>query len=411
MLRITWAGDASAFPEVMFKRAMRPIKRRVVREDIVTAYTNGQVTLRSNRDKIGYHEATDLSTYQGVEPGDFVVHGLDILRGSVGVSDSLGAISPVCTVCGPSPHVDGRFIAYAMRAQSWSGFPKALARGIREGGADFRRWETLGELPVPCPALDEQRRIADFLDAETSRIDRLIALRQRQQVLALEQFRAVLAAETLDREVGWVTRLKYLFEFERNGLWGDEPQGDDDDVPVVRVADFDRDNFRVGRFETVRNVPSHLKRRRLLQRGDVLLEKSGGTADKPVGCAVIFDGQGPAICSNFVAALRPITEVNSTYVGYLMAAHYQTRRNAPFVTQTTGIQNLDSGAYLGLNVVMPSRVEQVESVRRIESAREATATALRLHKRHAALLAELRMATVTVGVTGHLGVAPVNGVA
>ena len=196
--RVTWAGRSSRFPEVPFRRLMQPIKRKVVRGDIVTAYTNGQVTLRSNRAKIGYHEATDLSTYQGVEPGDFVVHGLDILRGSVGVSDAYGAISPVVTVCQSAPDVDGRFIAYAMRAQAWTGFPKAMARGIRDGGADFRRWETLGELPVPCPSLEDQRRIADFLDAETARIDRLLALRSEQIRLADERLRSRVAHLLLD---------------------------------------------------------------------------------------------------------------------------------------------------------------------------------------------------------------------
>lgn len=38
----------------------------------------------------------------------------------------------------------------------------------------------LSDAPVPLPPLEEQRRIADFLDAETSRIDRLVELRQAQ---------------------------------------------------------------------------------------------------------------------------------------------------------------------------------------------------------------------------------------
>ncbi len=167
-----WTSGVGRFPLVKFKRAFVPIQRLVSPgSGIVTAYTDGQVTLRSNRDKIGYHEAADISTYKGVEPGDFVVHGLDILRGSVGVSDSRGAISPVCTVARPLPHVDGRFMAYAMRAQAWAGVPRALARGVREGGADFRRWDTLAELPVPLPPLDEQRRIADFLDEQVALIE------------------------------------------------------------------------------------------------------------------------------------------------------------------------------------------------------------------------------------------------
>src|ERR1700731_1383541 len=100
---------------------------------MVTAYTDGRVTLRSNRRRDGYHEARDMSGHQGVEPGDLVVHGLDILRGSVGVSDARGAISSLCVVCSPKVRSDPRYFSYVIRAQAFSGLPRALARGVREG--------------------------------------------------------------------------------------------------------------------------------------------------------------------------------------------------------------------------------------------------------------------------------------
>src|SRR5680860_726301 len=123
--------EAAKYPSVpfqyVFERLDRPVPENA---EIVTAYTDGEVTLRSNRRREGYHNASSLETYQGVEPGDFVVHGLDILRGSVGVSDSAGAMSPVCTVARASDGHDPRFHAYTIRMQAASGFTKALARGI-----------------------------------------------------------------------------------------------------------------------------------------------------------------------------------------------------------------------------------------------------------------------------------------
>lgn len=182
-----WLGMA-AREQVPFRRIFTPLERPVPTDaNIVTAYTDGQVTLRSNRSKIGYHEAKDLSGFQGVEPGDFVVHGLDILRGSVGVSDSRGALSAVCTVCRPiQQRADPRFMAYVIQIQAESGLIRAMARGVREGGADFRRWGTLAELPLPLVHRDEQRRIADFLDDRVARIDRVIAGRHKQAALLAE---------------------------------------------------------------------------------------------------------------------------------------------------------------------------------------------------------------------------------
>lgn len=178
-MTVLWSG-AAALPQVPFGRLFRRLDRPVPEgAGIVTAYTDGQVTLRSNRAKIGYHEAADLSGFKGVEAGDFVVHGLDILRGSVGIADASGAITAVCTVCEPVADLDLRYVAHVIRVQAISGFTKALARGIREGGADFRRWGTLAELPIPMPSMEYQRKICDYLDRETASIDTLIEEQQR----------------------------------------------------------------------------------------------------------------------------------------------------------------------------------------------------------------------------------------
>jgi type I restriction enzyme S subunit len=178
-MTLTWSG-APYLPQLPFGRLFRRLERSVPGEAaIVTAYTDGQVTLRSNRAKERYHEAADLSSFQGVEVGDFVVHGLDILRGSVGISDSAGAMSPVVSVCEPVGAVDVRYVAHVIRVQAATGYTKAMARGIREGGADFRRWGTLAELPIPVPPLEYQRRVCDYLDHETACIDTLIKEQQR----------------------------------------------------------------------------------------------------------------------------------------------------------------------------------------------------------------------------------------
>jgi type I restriction enzyme S subunit len=201
--------------------------------------------------------------------------------------------------------------------------------------------------------------------------------------------------------VGWTaTRLKYLFEYERNGAWGEEADGGADDVLCVRVADFDRLAFTAGaQAQTYRSVPAAQRLPRLLRERDVLLEKSGGTADKPVGCAVTYDRGEPAICSNFIAVLRPRPKHHGRYLGYLMACLYQTRRNQPFVNQTTGIQNLDSGEYLGTWTKVPDRGEQRRRADRLDKKLAAVKGALAEIDHQIALLAEHRQALISLAVT------------
>ncbi len=264
----------------------------------------------------------------------------------------------------------------------------------------------VGDIGIAIPPLDEQRHIAAYLDAETARVDRLVGENNDQQRLQRELLLTTMVDRLLpsDPNHDWRhTRLKYLFEPEWPGTWGAEPNGGRDDILCVRVADFDRLNFVAGRgAETYRSVPSAERARRVLCTGDVLLEKSGGTKDKPVGCAVSFDGDEPAVCSNFIAVLRPLVGLNPRYGALLMAALYQSKRNSPFVKQTTGIQNLDSHEYLGLRIAVPDRATQDGLVTRLERERDLVNRRLSELRRQSDLLGEHRQALITAAVTGQL---------
>lgn len=140
----------------------------------------------------------------------------------------------------------------------------------------------------------------------------------------------------------------------RAGTWGDEPLGDGSDVFCVRAADFDRQRFRVKPDKLpLRSVDPRLVSELRLLRGDIVLEKSGGGADQPVGGAALYDLDLPAICSNFAARLRAETHVDPRYLNYLLAALYFAGVTAALAKQTTGIANLDVGAFLATRCQLP----------------------------------------------------------
>lgn len=147
---------------------------------------------------------------------------------------------------------------------------------------------------------------------------------------------------------GWhATRLKWTVSSAISGLWGNEADGGHDDVACVRVADFDRDRLRANMAEpTMRSVPINQQLSRRLKQGDLLLEKSGGGAQQPVGAVVTFDSDERAITSNFVTRLRPAAKCCPRYLTYLHAFLYYGRVNTRSIKQTTGIQNLDAQSYL-----------------------------------------------------------------
>ena len=119
------------------------------------------------------------------------------------------------------------------------------------------------------------------------------------------------------------------------------------DIVCVRVADFDRVQFRVRLDEpTLRSIdPRSVQSHRLAEK-DLLLEKSGGGEKQPVGAVVMYDHGERAVCSNFVARMPVANGNDPRYLSYLHAALYAARINTRSIKQSTGIQNLDSGCYL-----------------------------------------------------------------
>lgn len=151
-------------------------------------------------------------------------------------------------------------------------------------------------------------------------------------------------------------RLKYAVQGCFNGVWGDEPNGIDD-LTVVRVADFDREKGKVilSDSPTVRAVPVSSRNRRVLTRGDLLIEKSGGGEQQPVGNVVLFESDVAAVCSNFVARLPVAVDCDPRFVGYVFRSLYNMGKNVTHIKQTSGIQNLDSESYLNERAWLPAR--------------------------------------------------------
>lgn len=196
-----------------------------------------------------------------------------------------------------------------------------------------------------------------------------------------------------------VDRLKWSTTGCYNGVWGDEPN-EIDDLICVRVADFDRDQFVVvSNPSTVRAIEIAQRRNRILQKNDLLIEKSGGGEKQLVGCVVQFTGDFPAVCSNFVARLPVARGCDPRYLTYLHSAIYAARLNYPAIKQTTGIQNLDSGEYLNILAAYPPLAEQ-QTIARFLDAKTAQIDALVAQKRQLIdKLKEKRQALIARTVT------------
>ena len=139
----------------------------------------------------------DLSHYQAVDPGDFVLNNQQAWRGSVGVSDHVGIVSPAYLVLSISNHLEPQFANLLFRDKSMVDQYLVASKGV---GTIQRNlyWPHLRRATVPVPPLEEQNAIVQYLDHADDLINRYISAKERLIVLLEEQRQGVIH-ETVTR--------------------------------------------------------------------------------------------------------------------------------------------------------------------------------------------------------------------
>ena len=205
---VEWLGKLPAHWDVFPLKAGFNLMKRSPPEDcgVVTAFRDGEVTLRSNRRMDGFTEAFQEIGYQGVEPNDLVIHAMDAFAGAIGVSDSKGKSTPVYSVCEPKKDYFSRYYGLVLRHIALAGFIQSLAKGIRERSTDFR-WSDAKNIPVPHPSIEEQKTIIDFLDYEAGKIDRLVA-EQVTLIELLKEKRQAVISHTMSKGLDPKVKMK-----------------------------------------------------------------------------------------------------------------------------------------------------------------------------------------------------------
>ena len=194
---LEWAGVIPAeWTTNKGKYFMQLLARPVDENDgVITCFRDGEVTLRSNRREEGFTFATVEAGYQGIEPGDLVVHGMDGFAGAIGISDSRGKGTPALNVLDCSENK--KYIMYLLRTMAHTELFMALATGIRVRTCDTS-WKKLRELDYIIPPTTEQERIVAFIEKQCAEIDALTTDIQAQ-IETLEQYKRSVITEAVTK--------------------------------------------------------------------------------------------------------------------------------------------------------------------------------------------------------------------
>ena len=176
---------------------------------------------------------------------------------------------------------------------------------------------------------------------------------------------------------GWQTKtLEDACQFS-NGLWkGEKPPFVN--VGVIRNTNFTKEGTLDDSDIAYLDVEAKKLDKRRLQFGDIILEKSGGGPKQPVGRVALFDKEnGDFSFSNFTAALRvrDSQDLDFRFLHKFLYWIYLTGVTEGMQTHSTGIRNLDGGAYKAIQIAFPELSEQQRIVGILDNAFEGIATA------------------------------------
>ena len=299
---------------------------------------------------------------------------------------------------------DARFLAYVCRSKPF------LDEGVSafQGVAGLQRVpdEFLRSFPIADIPLEEQRRIADFLDTETARLDQLMTLRDRQVTLLSERT-SLGWQRVLDEQAGsdLVPLRRHLVSIT-DGPFGSSLKSShyaDGGARVIRLGNVGTGEFLDSDEAFISMDYFEELRAHSVRVGDVVVAGLGDSS-RPVGRACVVPDLGAAIVKADCYRLRfDQAGLLHDYAALAISAPRVTSRTATLSRGSTRIRiNTDVAREIAIPV--PALSIQRHVAVAIAEMREESAGLRSALTSQVSLLRERRQALITAAVTGQIDV-------
>lgn len=351
----------------------------------------------------------DLSTYQIVRRGDFVLNNQQAWRGSVGVSSLEGIISPAYIVFQLEATLNPDFANYLFQSHDMVAQYVTASKGVGDIQRDVHiPW--LRNIKVPIPSNAEQTVISRFLDAADARVQRAIRAKRRVIDLLNEEKQAIVDAALTNAEGRLVwrrTRLKYEAEVQTGVTLGKRYVGETlHAYPYLRVANVQSGYLDLSVVKTVQ-VPSSEATASRLAVGDVLMTE-GGDIDK-LGRGCVWRGEVPGcLHQNHIFVVRTASRLLPEFLVLAMISAKGRHYFQSTAKQTTNLASTNQTTIRNLSLQLPSIENQRRMVSEVTAKSEHTEQRIRRTANEIELLREYRVRLVADVVTGKLDVRAVQ---
>ena len=343
---------------------------------VLSLYRDFGVVPKDSRDDNHNVTSLDTSNYKVVDIGDLVINKMKAWQGSMAVSDYRGIVSPAYHVCSiTSNKVNKRYLHHLLRNPAYLPEYSRLSTGMRIGQWDLG-FDDFKNIPFLIPPLDEQAKIADYLDNGCASLDAMLS-KTRSSIEEYKKLKQAVITQAVtkgvrgeremkDSGVEWIgeipttysiCKLKYLLKNPLNYGANESGIPYSDSLPrYIRITDITPDGNL--KYTGKLSLSEESAKDYILEDGDILFARSGATVGKTF---IYYQSYGRSAYAGYLIKASLNNKVSPKFVYYYTCSSlYEIWKNSIFIQST--IQNIGADRYANLPVPVPKTLQEQEEI-------------------------------------------------
>lgn len=325
-----------------------------------------------------------------VKKGDFAINSRSDRRGSCGISSYEGSVSLINTILAPLGEMNPRYYDWLFHTLQFGDEFYKWGHGIVDD-LWTTNWQDMKKITIPMPDLDEQEKIAAFLDIKCSEID-VLAMDMQTEIDTLEEYRMSIINEVLINGISGKNkhieiRFKYIANIRSNlvppMLYLEYPQVSPDNIAK-----------NIGKLLSYSTVEDSgiISGNHLFYKGQIIYSKIRPNLNKAI--IAPFDG----LCS---ADMYPIeAKINNKYLLYAMLSKHFVEQVTLIMQDRVKMPKINQDELGNIGVYVAPIIEQKEIVQYLDKTCAEIDSIIETKKEQLTVLDEYKKAIIYEYVTG-----------
>ncbi len=323
-----------------------------------------------------------------VKKGDFAINSRSDRRGSCGISPYDGSVSLINTVLSPKGEMNPEYYNWLFHTTQFADEFYKWGHGIVDD-LWTTTYQDMKRIAIPVPSLQEQKKIAEFLNDKCREIDNLYSDIQ-EEIHILEEYRRSIISECVSK--GKEIRFKYIATICSNLVNPLKYQ----DFLQIAPDSIEKNTGRIILERTVEEAAVD-SWNHLFYKGQIIYSKIRPVLNKVI--IAPYDG----LCS---ADMYPIeTTQNTDYIKYVMLSPFFVEQVDIITRDRIKMPKINQDELGNIKVYIPELGEQKRVVHYLDTKCREIDDVLSAKQEQLAILADYKKSVIYEYVTGKKPVA------